>query len=819
MLAEVRAPRNAFAGRDADLSALDRLVDEGAVSILVHGAAGVGKTRLALEWAARRGFARVVFCDLSVARDEASAWAAVARGLDLEGTQLAPAAVMEHLREHPAVLLLDELDHVPELGASIARLLATVSGVLVLATSQRRTRSIEQTCLTIGPLPRETAARLVAARALALGIEIALDDPSMAPIVRATEGVPLAIELATARLVVMTPAQLAERLHDPLTLLRAERRGRHATVERTVRWALALLAPSARSALEQCTIFEDELDLDAAEAVLVVRGATTLDLVQTLVECSLLSARTEGPTRLFRMSSIVREVARPDTHDSRVIERHARHFLARAALEGPPAVVRRARIELAGALRSRSLGVRARAEIELALTPFTLSETGAGEHARALVSLERKLRRARHVRLANEVALRRVRALELAGEIDAASRLCASLRRRGMDSARLDHAAASLGRRRGDFRRVRELLERARNACGGGALRAQIARDLAVADLMAGDLERAEAHLLEARDAHVEAGRAWAEANARIDLGALLLDRDADARAAAELEAALRIHGAFGDQRRANIARSNLAVATHLRGDLDAAAAHAEEALREHVRTGARRFAAFTRVVRATIDHERGRLADAARELSEAMAVFESIDDRAYLGWARSRSALLRLERDGPEAARLVLANAASALEGVPRRWWQAGMAVTSAAIEGRAAPPHEPTSWARLASRVARSIAARTAATTSVLVLAPDGVWFELDGRRVTLARRRVLARMLGHLADQRVAAPGRAVTVDELVDATWPGERMRVSSAQARVYATIRALRRLGLDGALVTSGGGYLVHTSVAVGASRG
>jgi hypothetical protein len=102
---------------------------------------------------------------------------------------------------------------------------------------------------------------------------------------------------------------------------------------------------------------------------------------------------------------------------------------------------------------------------------------------------------------------------------------------------------------------------------------------------------------------------------------------------------------------------------------------------------------------------------------------------------------------------------------------------------------------------------------TLAPVVLARDGRWLSIaDGERILLGRRGALRRMLLALAERRLADPGRAISVVEMVAAGWPGDRARFESAQARVYTSVQRLRALGLAGVLLTRDDGYLLDPEV-------
>ena len=100
-------------------------------------------------------------------------------------------------------------------------------------------------------------------------------------------------------------------------------------------------------------------------------------------------------------------------------------------------------------------------------------------------------------------------------------------------------------------------------------------------------------------------------------------------------------------------------------------------------------------------------------------------------------------------------------------------------------------------------------------LVVCERGLWFRTpEGELVSVERWRPLQRLLARLAEHRVVSPGDALSVESLVEAGWPGERMLTKAGATRVYSAIASLRRLGLRDALVRDGRGYLLDPSIAV-----
>jgi predicted ATPase len=163
---------------------------------------------------------------------------------------------------------------------------------------------------------------------------------AIAQIVRRLDGIPLAIELAAARMNVLSPAQMAEGLAKPLSLLTAGARGaraRQATLRGAIQWSWELLSPAERGALAQCSIFHGGFSLEAAEAVVSLeggQGGAVLDLIQALKEKSLLRTYQDGSGSgelRFGMYETIREFVAEQLLQSgdhpKISERHTKYFL------------------------------------------------------------------------------------------------------------------------------------------------------------------------------------------------------------------------------------------------------------------------------------------------------------------------------------------------------------------------------------------------------------------------------------------------------------------------------------------------------------
>jgi predicted ATPase/DNA-binding SARP family transcriptional activator len=282
--------RTSFVGRDAELKLLDDLLVTARL-VSVVGPGGSGKTRLAVELAARvaaRFESGAHLCDLSPLRDPAlvaSTMAAVFAVQDAPGVDTLD-AVAWALEGRQVLLLVDNCEHLLEAAASaIDRLLTSAAGVTVLATSREPLGVDGEQVWRIGPLrfphidasvegiADSDAVRLFANRGhlAQAGFEVtARNAAAVADICRQLDGLPLAIELAAAQVAALTPAAIAQRLADHLQALRptaGRRPARQRTLEATIEWSYQLLDDDQRRLLLFLSLFASGFPLDAAAAV------------------------------------------------------------------------------------------------------------------------------------------------------------------------------------------------------------------------------------------------------------------------------------------------------------------------------------------------------------------------------------------------------------------------------------------------------------------------------------------------------------------------------------------------------------------------
>ena len=322
-------PPNPIVGREREVDELCELLSlEEVRGVTITGPGGAGKTRLALEVAGRPALDfpdGVVFVELAAVSEPALALTAIAHAVGVEESAGSlEAALQRFLVRRAMLLVLDNLEQV--LGASplVARLLAAAPRLKVLATSRIPLRLRGEREFPLGGLSSEAAVALFAERAAAIRPEFA-PDGTVAELCAALDGLPLAVELAAARVRALSPEQLLERLSDRLGLLAGGPRDlpeRHRTLRAAVDWSYGLLEPGGQEALARLGVFSGGFTLATADAVCDV----DVFALETLAEHSLI--RNAGDR--FRMLETIRAYAlerldeRGEAEDLK--RRHAEHF-------------------------------------------------------------------------------------------------------------------------------------------------------------------------------------------------------------------------------------------------------------------------------------------------------------------------------------------------------------------------------------------------------------------------------------------------------------------------------------------------------------
>ncbi|MFI9362856.1 AfsR/SARP family transcriptional regulator [Kitasatospora sp. NPDC053057] len=365
----LRGRLTSFVGREDDLATLRRLLAADRRLVTLTGPGGSGKTRLSVEGGRAEQSAGhwpdgVWLAELAPLESPEAVPAAVVSALGLREIVLHSSSMVteviekraedpvrrlvEHCGHRRMLLVLDNCEHLIQAAADLVdTLLAECPGLTVLATSREPLGVPGETVLPVEPLPDPVAMRLFTERAAAArpGFDPQSDPQACAEICRRLDGLPLAIELAAARLRVMTARQIAERLDGRFALLTAGSRTllpRQQTLRAVVDWSWDLLGKRERAVLCRLSVFAGGWQLEDAEAVCAdgteVVGPEVADLLLSLADKSLLVAdlADDGGQPRYRMLETIHEYATERLAESAAERdatgaRHLAHFRAMVA--------------------------------------------------------------------------------------------------------------------------------------------------------------------------------------------------------------------------------------------------------------------------------------------------------------------------------------------------------------------------------------------------------------------------------------------------------------------------------------------------------
>ncbi|MEV4538593.1 DUF4062 domain-containing protein [Asanoa sp. NPDC049518] len=359
----VPSARTPLVGREHELDLLtSRLTQERVPLLTLAGPGGVGKTRLATALAERVASEYpdgVRFVDLSTAGGVDGVGDVFARALRLRTSEGAGSFddVESFLRAKRMLLVVDNFEHVAGAAPGLAGLLRAAPGVTAVVTSRAPLRLTDERVYRVPPLrsapastradpatliQRFSAVRLFVDRARAADRRFALTDDNVEAVLEITRrlgGVPLAIELAAARVPLLPPASIAALLDDQLSLLTGGQRdlpARQRTVRDTLAWSYQLLPPDARRLFARTGVFTGGFDLAAVEAVCADESFDVFAALESLVDAALVEPDEQDR---FRMVDSVRlyalERLAGDDDMTAVRDRHAAHFLHVAVHAAP----------------------------------------------------------------------------------------------------------------------------------------------------------------------------------------------------------------------------------------------------------------------------------------------------------------------------------------------------------------------------------------------------------------------------------------------------------------------------------------------------
>jgi predicted ATPase/DNA-binding CsgD family transcriptional regulator len=618
--AGVPAPVTSFVGRSHELAELETLFVSARL-ITITGPGGSGKTRLALEFAARQlaSSTTLYLVDLAPITDAALLKVAIAAVLGIHEVagEDAMDTLARRLGDREVVLVLDNLEHLPAAGAIVAESLARLSGLRVMATSRAPLHVRGEHEYPLAPLALPEAddlaspaglaevesVKLFVERAHAVQPSFELTDENaaaVAAICARLDGLPLAIELAAARTRLFSPASLLTRLEHRLRVLTdgpADAPSRQRALRSTIAWSFDLLSEPHQRVFEALGVFAGSFSLAGAEAVVDPSAPDVLRSLEHLVDQSVLTVGTgaDGEPR-FRVLETIREFAWDQVHEPERIalrDRHLAHFVAlaersEAPLRGPDQATWIARLaadqaniraalawaqeahrdeslmRLAAALRKRfwyEAGGLSEGMRWLEAAMDVGSEAPAGLRAKAVLRAAWIVWEMGEDERAQELF---EAGLATADEDDHLGRFEALL---GLSYRALGTGGPGLGLATD---RMREAIEHARHAGTPGALVEPLTAQGHLAKAR-GDLDGARAHFEEALDMARKAEDIWGAGSALLQQGMLALGTGDASRARPLLEESARLAAESGDRNAFSEATALLAQALTAQGELEPA--------------------------------------------------------------------------------------------------------------------------------------------------------------------------------------------------------------------------------------------------------
>ncbi|MBI5496318.1 MAG: protein kinase [Deltaproteobacteria bacterium] len=646
-----------FVGRDNDLQALGGFLAQGKRVVTVLGPGGIGKSRLCLQYASLHrsdydALGGAWLCDLSDATNLEQVCAAVGRGLEIPLTAGRTVAdVVDQLgaalaRRGRLLVVLENFDQVVQHGAgSVGRWLALAPRAEFLVSSREPLHLPQEQPWHLGPLAlperdedadQSEAVKLFVERARAVRQGFVLtpaEKPLVAQIVRELDGIPLAIELAAARMGVLSAQKLLERLPRRFDLLTGGKRdgsSSRSTLRGAIDWSWKLLQPHEQAALGMCSVFRGDFSLEAAEEVVSLErfpgSPWVLDVLEALRDKSLLRAvesrHFPGEMR-FSLYVSIREYAHEKLaalpEAATVPGRHAEYYLraGEAWAEGVDGHGGMERLKRLAGEQENLLAVHARAMKEA-----PSSKEAVGRALRALLVLQPVL--STRGPFATHLAL-------LDDTLAAAARVAAdpSLHARVLDArARARHARGRLAEARADGDAAVALARKA------GDRRAE-----AVALDELGKLAQDRGAKDEARPLHDQSlaifrdiGGTGGAARALQQLGGMLHDERRLAEAHDHYERALAMFRECGDRRGEGSVTGYLGILNHEWAKLAPARTYYEKAYAIFREVEDLRLQGIMLGYLGILYENQGRLDRARSQFLKAVAVLREANDRRYEG-------------------------------------------------------------------------------------------------------------------------------------------------------------------------------------------
>ncbi len=720
--------RDGFVGRATEVHDLAvALEGSGAARariLTLLGTGGTGKTRVVLRYgwdSLDRWPGGVWFCDLSEAQSVEGVAGAVAAALDVPLGKGDPVVQLGHAiaGRGRALVILDNFEQVIEHAeATLGAWARRCPDASFLVTSRERLGLDGESMLPLAPLdPTTHGAELFEIRARASRPGFEVDDANrdlVIEVVSKLDGLPLAIELAAARLRMLSLEQIRDRLQDRFKLLSGGKRGRHATLQAALDWSWDLLTPWEQAALAQASVFAGGFTLEAAEAVVDLSdyadAPLVLDVIQSLVDKSWLTWKVVLGAPRFDMYTSVQEYAIGKLRDVSSKARHGAYFAAMGSvdslerLDSHGGVARAVSLELeidnlviacrrASDRKDHDTAVNAYVAAFTVLRfvgPFVRSMQ-LGEQVLSAISADQSAPPARLLQFLAK-AEESVGKMQQAREhYEAALELCESAHDR-REQAVLMSALGLFHREQGRVEQARQLYDAAleiHREIGNRPDEGAVLGLLGVLEKDQGQLEKARRFSEEALAIHREVGNKFAEGSTLSNLGIIRSRAGEIDEARKLLAASLAIHRESGNRREEGSVIGNLGAFHQVDRRMEDALRHYEEALAIHREVGNRSSEGNVLGNLGNLHHEQRNNQEAFRYYAAALAIHRELGNRRVEGNVLGNLAVLLSHEGRMEEAREHHAAALHIFREVKNRPFEAAVLENLGALEretGRAA-------------------------------------------------------------------------------------------------------------------------------------
>ncbi|NUP10115.1 MAG: AAA family ATPase [Polyangiaceae bacterium] len=889
-----------FVGRDEVLAQIASRLDDGVRLVTIVGPGGMGKTRVATRFASAHADAYAAdgggawFCDLTAERAATGIASVVASVLGVQPSRstdersLVEGVGRALARRKRTLIVLDNAESVAAHTARVLDVWLRAAPLARFVVTSRVVLGVSgEHLLPLEPLAQPPASDDFDATLAADSVRLFVDRaravrPGFTPgpgelaalreIVQVTDGIPLAIELAAARVRVLSLAQIRDRLAAPLKLLvKQNDDGRHASMRRAILHSYEQLEPAERTCLARCAVFRGGFTLEAAEAVIESEDRAVLDDLDALVSRSLVRTTTtrDGGIR-FSLFETIRELAMErlaadETDRERTEARHARHF----------ADVARALVDASAGARPAADPREPDLENLLAAHAHAIAETKhahAPQHAddalAATLAVEPMLSRRGLLRRLLDMFDESIAAATSTGSEGTSSYVAEAIVGRGSALRQ----TGDLDKARADFEHALRVATARGDALVEARARAHLAELVEIDGDTSSARQMCHAALARLEDVPDGPGRRLREAELRARLSHAYRREGALGPAAAEIERAVVSYRDVGDEEGRAFALYEAAVIALFRRQYEASSAHFTEGLDLVKRSGGRLAEGALTTGRGTLLQELGNADDAVACHAEAARIFREVENPHREGSALYYLGGAWLEKGVDVEARRFLERALRLVEGVGVPRYEALVSACLATLAAREGDEAGAARWLNGADAAARACASESALEATIaihrlhidalrdaarvpasleeararaaahscddprfalrvferaaapvtkesgfaLVLDADKGHVELPGTgaRIDLSRRAPLCRILVSLVRRRIDEPGEPAAIEEIIAAGWPGERVRGEAGANRAYVALATLRKLGLRDVIEHGQGGYLIPPRLAV-----